>query len=143
MISRRDFLQTSMAASAILGASSYGNWGRLAAQQALTQDQLLQFDPLGNVTLIHITDIHAQMKPVYFREPSINLGVGEASGLPPHVTGADFLKLFNMQPGTPEAYALTSQDFSSLAKGYGKMGGIDRCATEIYARKGVGSVRCG
>lgn len=130
MISRRDFLQAGVAASAILGG---GVWTRVAAQQALTQDQLLQFDPLGNVTLIHITDIHAQLKPVYFREPSINLGVGEVNGLPPHVTGADFLKLFNMQPGTPEAYALTSEDFVSLAKGYGKMGGIDRCATVINA----------
>ena len=65
-----------MAASAILGGSAYGNWGRLAAQQALTQDQLLQFDTFGNVSLIHITDIHAQLKPIYFREPSINIGVG-------------------------------------------------------------------
>lgn len=130
MISRRDFLQAGVAASAILGG---GVWTKVAAQQALTQDQLLEFDSLGNVTLIHITDIHAQLKPVYFREPSINLGVGEVNGLPPHVTGADFLKLFNMQPGTPEAYALTSEDFVSLAKGYGKMGGIDRCATVINA----------
>ncbi len=130
MISRRDFLQAGVAASAILGG---GVWTKVAAQQALTQDQLLEFDPLGNVTLIHITDIHAQLKPVYFREPSINLGVGEVNGLPPHVTGADFLKLFNIQPGTPEAYALTSEDFTSLAKGYGKMGGIDRCATVINA----------
>ena len=73
MISRRDFLQTSMAASAILGASSFGNWARLAAQQALTQDQLLQFDTFGNVSLIHITDIHAQLKPIYFREPEVNI----------------------------------------------------------------------
>jgi sulfur-oxidizing protein SoxB len=55
----------------------------------------------GNVTLVHITDIHAQLKPVYFREPSINLGVGEVAGLPPHVTGADFLKLYNIEPGSP------------------------------------------
>lgn len=130
MISRRDFLQAGVAASAILGG---GVWTKVAAQQALTQDQLLEFDPIGNVTLIHITDIHAQLKPVYFREPSVNLGVGEVNGLPPHVTGADFLKLFNMKPGTPEAYALTSEDFVSLAKGYGKMGGLDRCATVINA----------
>lgn len=59
--------------------------------------------------------------------------MGEVNGLPTHVTGADFLKLFNMKPGTPEAYALTSEDIASLAKGYGKMGGIDRCATVINA----------
>jgi len=131
MISRRDFLQATVAASAIYGASGVGNWAKLAAQQALTQDQLLDFNAKGNVTLIHITDIHAQMKPVWFREPEINLGVGSATGLPPHVTGADFLKMFNLTPGTPEAYALTYQDFSAIAKTYGKMGGLDRCATVI------------
>ncbi len=131
MISRRDFLQASVAASAIVGASGVGNWSKLAAQQTLTQDQLLDFDTVGNVTLIHITDIHAQLKPVYFREPEINLGMGAVDGLPPHVTGKDFLNLFNMEAGTREAYALTYDDFTSLAKGYGKMGGIDRVATVI------------
>ncbi|MGE4611308.1 MAG: thiosulfohydrolase SoxB [Paracoccaceae bacterium] len=131
MISRRDFLQASVAASAIVGASGVGNWSRVAAQQGLTQDQLLDFDTLGNVTIIHITDIHAQLKPVYFREPEINIGVGAVDGLPPHVTGKDFLNLFNMTAGTPEAYAMTYDDFTSLAKGYGKMGGIDRVATVI------------
>ncbi len=131
MISRRDFLQATVAASAIVGASGIGRWSHLAAKQALTQEQLLAFKPMGNVTLIHITDLHAQLKPVYFREPGINIGVGPNKGLPPHVTGADFLKLFNLKPGTPEAYALTNQDFVSLANGYGKMGGLDRCATVI------------
>ncbi len=133
MISRRDFLQATVAASALWGASGVGNWGRLAAQQALTQDKLLEFEDYGNVTLIHITDIHAQMKPVWFREPEINLGVGEVNGLPPHVTGADFLKLFNIESGSPHAYALTYEDFAALAKGYGRMGGLDRCATVIKA----------
>ncbi|ARE41570.1 Sulfur oxidation protein SoxB [Rhodovulum sp. P5] len=133
MISRRDFLQAAVAASAVYGASGIGNWARLAAQQALTQDQLLDFDTFGNVTLIHVTDIHAQMKPIWFREPEINLGVGAVNGKPPHVTGADFLKMFNLTPGTPEAYALTYVDFVSLAKGYGKMGGLDRVATVINA----------
>jgi len=133
MISRRDFLQATVAASAIYGASGVGNWAKLAAQQALTQDQLLNFDTFGNVTLIHITDIHAQMKPIYFREPEVNLGLGDVNGLPPHVTGADFLKMFNMKPGTPEAYALTYVDFTSLAKTYGRMGGIDRIATVVNA----------
>ncbi len=133
MISRRDFLQATVAASALWGASGVGNWGRLAAQQALTQDKLLEFEDYGNVTLIHITDIHAQMKPIWFREPEINLGVGEVNGLPPHVTGADFLKLFNIETGSPHAYALTYPDFEALAKGYGRMGGLDRCATVIKA----------
>ena len=131
MISRRDFLQVSMAASALVGASGFGNWGRLAAQQALTQDQLLQFDTFGNVSLIHVTDIHAQLKPIYFREPEINLGVGGAKGQVPHVTGADFRKLYGVADGSPSAYALTHDDFSSLAQGYGRVGGLDRVATVI------------
>jgi sulfur-oxidizing protein SoxB len=133
MISRRDFLQTSMAASAILGASSFGNWAKLAAQQALTQDQLLQFDTFGNVSLIHITDIHAQLKPIYFREPSINIGVGDNRGVVPHVTGAAFRKLYGIEDGSPSAYALTYDDFSALAQTYGRVGGLDRVATVINA----------
>ncbi|MFY0691234.1 MAG: thiosulfohydrolase SoxB [Paracoccaceae bacterium] len=131
MISRRDFLQTSMAASAVLGASAYGNWGRLAAQQALTQDQLLEFETFGNVSLIHITDIHAQLKPIYFREPEINIGVGSNKGAVPHVTGADFRKLYGINDGSPSAYALTYDDFTSLARGYGRVGGLDRVSTVI------------
>ena len=96
MISRRDFLQVGMAASALVGASGFGNWAKLAAQQSLTQDQLLQFDTFGNVSLIHVTDIHAQLKPIYFREPSVNIGVGENKGEVPHVTGADFRRLYGV-----------------------------------------------
>ena len=131
MISRRDFLQTSMAAAALYGGSGFGNWGRLAAQQALTQDKLLEFDTFGNVSLVHITDIHAQLKPIYFREPSINIGVGGNRGAVPHVTGADFRKLYGIDDGSPSAYALTSDDFNALAKGYGRVGGLDRVATVI------------
>jgi len=133
MISRRDFLQVGMAASALVGASGFGNWSRLAAQQALTQDQLLQFDTFGNVSLIHITDIHAQLMPIYFREPEINLGVGVNKGHVPHITGADFRKLYGFEDGSPSAYALSHDDFTALAKTYGRMGGLDRVSTVINA----------
>ncbi|WP_421703637.1 thiosulfohydrolase SoxB [Aliiroseovarius sp.] len=133
MISRRDFLQVGMAASAMVGASGFGNWARLAAQQSLTQDQLLGFDTFGNVSLIHVTDIHAQLMPIYFREPEINLGVGDARGQMPHVTGADFRRAYGIEDGSPSAYALTYNDFSALAKGYGKLGGLDRVSTVINA----------
>ena len=133
MITRREFVQAAMAASALYGASGFGKWSRLAAQQALTQDQLLQFDDFGNVTLIHITDIHAQLKPVWFREPEINLGVGAAKGQVPHVTGAEFQKMFGIPPGSPQAYALSYPDFEALARTYGKMGGMDRVATVVKA----------
>ncbi len=133
MITRREFLQASLAASALWGASGIGNWSRLAAQQALTQDKLLEFDDFGNVTLIHITDIHAQMKPIWFREPEINIGVGDANGRPPHLVGQTFLDHFKIKPQTPEAYALTYLDFAALGKAYGKMGGLDRVATVVKA----------
>ncbi len=131
MFSRRDFLTASVALATIFGPGMHGRWSQVAAQQALTEEDLLAAEDFGNVTLLHITDIHAQMKPLYFREPSVNLGVGEVAGLPPHVTGEDFLKMFNLTPGSPEAYALTSVDYVSLAKAYGKMGGLDRVATIV------------
>ncbi len=131
MLSRRDFVQMGLAAGAIWGTGA--PWSRLAAQQALTQDDLLSFEPVGNVTLMHITDIHAQLVPVYFREPSVNLGVGDAQGLPPHVTGKNFLKRFGLEAGSAEAHALSDQDFTALARSYGRVGGIDRLATLINA----------
>jgi len=85
MISRREFVQAGLAAAALAGVSGLGGLGRLAAQQKLTQEKLLTFAPLGNVTLIHVTDIHGQLTPVWFREPSINIGVGDAKGLPPQL----------------------------------------------------------
>ncbi|MEO0360184.1 MAG: thiosulfohydrolase SoxB, partial [Pseudomonadota bacterium] len=133
MISRRDFLQTGMAASAILGASGFGEWARIAAQQALTQDQLLDFDTFGNVSLIHVTDIHAQLKPIYFREPSVNIGVGANRGQVPHITGAEFRRLYGIEDGGPAHYALSSGDFAALAAAYGRVGGLDRVATVVNA----------
>ena len=131
MFSRREFLMATAALSAIVGPGPAGRWSRAAAQQRLSEADLLDFESYGNVTLVHLTDIHAQLMPVYFREPSVNLGVGAAAGLPPHVTGADFLKLYGIEPGSPAAYALTSEDYVALANAYGKMGGLDRIATIV------------
>ena len=133
MVSRRDFLQVGMATTAIYGASGFGNFSRLAAQQKLTQDDLLKFDTYGNVSLIHITDIHGQLKPIYFREPEINIGVGNATGQVPHITGAQFRKMYGINDGSPSHYALTHNDFSALAKEYGRLGGLDRVSTVIKA----------
>ena len=133
MFSRRDFLQVGMATSAIYGASGFGSFSKLAAQQKLSQDDLLQFDKYGNVSLIHITDIHAQLKPIFFREPEINLGVGSALGQVPHITGANFRKMYGIDDGSPSHYALTHNDFSALASEYGRVGGLDRVATVVKA----------
>ena len=129
MISRREFLQVAAATAAITPAS----WSRAFAQQRLTQADLLRFEPVGNVTLVHLTDIHAQLMPVLFREPSTNIGVGEARGKVPHVTGREFLDLYKIPPGSAPAYALTSEDFTALAKSYGRLGGLDRIATVLKA----------
>jgi sulfur-oxidizing protein SoxB len=128
MITRREILQVGAATAALtLG----GRFTRAMAQQTLSEAELLKFDALGNVTLLHVADIHGQLVPVYFREPSINLGVGEAKGQPPHLTGADFLKRFGIPAKSAAAYALTSEDFTALAKSYGRIGGLDRLATVV------------
>ena len=135
MISRRDFLQMAMATTALYGASGFGNWGRLAAQQAMSQNKLLEFDTFGNVSLIHVTDIHAQLKPIYFREPEINIGVGDNRGQVPHVTGAEYRKAYGIDKNSWSSYALSYEDFASMAKEYGRVGGLDRVATVVKAMR--------
>jgi S-sulfosulfanyl-L-cysteine sulfohydrolase len=133
MITRREVLQVGAAAAAIVGANGLGAPGRAFAQQRLTEAELLRFEPHGNVTLLHVADIHGQLVPVHFREPSVNIGVGEAKGLPPHVTGKEFLKRFGIADKSAAAYALTDQDFVALAQNYGRIGGVDRLATVVKA----------
>ena len=133
MISRREFLQASAVASALTIGSGLGPLGRVAAQQKLTQADILKFDPLGTVTILYVADNHAQLMPLYFREPSVNLGVGADKGLPPHLTDDAFRKYFNIAAGSADAYALTADDFVALARNYGRMGGMDRVATLINA----------
>ncbi len=129
MISRRDLLQLAAATAAMLPAGRT----RALAQQRLSQADLLSFQAVGNVTLVHLTDIHAQLVPVLFREPSTNIGVGEARGVVPHLTGRALLDLYKIAPGGSTAYALTSDDFAALAQAYGRLGGLDRIATVLKA----------
>ncbi len=135
MVSRRDFLQMAMATTALYGVSGFGKWGKLSAQQAMSQEKLLEFDTFGNVSLIHVTDIHAQLKPIYFREPEINIGVGNNKGKVPHITGADFRKLYGIEQNGWSSYALSFEDFTSLAREYGRVGGLDRIATVVKAMR--------
>ena len=131
MLTRRDFLQVTAATAALMGTGV--NLARAASHQSITQDDLLKFDSVGQVTLLNFTDIHAQLVPLYFREPSVNLGVGEVHGLPPHLTGEAFLKKFGLQAGTPDAYAFSSVDYAHLAQDYGRIGGLAHMATLINA----------
>jgi len=96
MITRREVLQIGAATAAL--TTGGGDFTRAMAQQRLSEAELLKFEALGNVTLLHVADIHGQLMPVYFREPSINLGVGAARGQPPHLTGGDFLKRYIRDP---------------------------------------------
>ena len=128
-LSRRDILQVGAAAAAL--AAGNGAFTRAIAQQRLTENDLLRFDPIGNVTLLHVADIHGQLMPVYFREPSVNLGVGDARGQPPHLAGKDFLRRFGIPEKSASAYALTDQGFEALAKSYGRIGGLDRLAAVV------------
>lgn len=131
MRSRREFLQMAAVSASYFAATP--NFARAAAQQRLTQDDLLKFESKGQVTLLHLTDIHGQLKPIYFRPPSENYGVGDFEGVPPHLVGETFLNHFSIPVGSAFAYAHTMVDYLSLAKSYGKLGGLDRTATLIKA----------
>ena len=135
MFGRRDFLQFGAVAGLAVGAAAGfgGNLARALAQQRLSQDDLLAFDSKGQVTLLHFTDCHAQLVPVYFRPPDTNIGVGDFNGIPPHLVGEDFLEHFGLSAGTPLAYAHTMVDYVNLARAYGRLGGLDRTATLVNA----------
>jgi sulfur-oxidizing protein SoxB len=130
MLTRRDLLQLG-AATAALGVA--GPMPRALAQQRITQGELLRFESVGQVTLLHFADLHAQLLPLHFREPSVNIGVGEVAGLPPHLVGQHFIDTFHVQSGSAEQYALTAVDFPALARSYGRIGGLDRMATVVKA----------
>lgn len=83
----------------------------------------------GNARILHITDVHGQLNPVYFREPNVNLGVGDAYGRPPHVVGTKLLKEMGLKPATPESYAYTYLDFDNAALKYGRTGGFAHIKT--------------
>jgi sulfur-oxidizing protein SoxB len=93
--------------------------------------RLLEFEPLGNLTLLHMTDSHATLLPVYFREPDTLIGVGPERGRAPYVTGEAFLRAYGVAPGTAEAYAYTHLDFPALAARYGPLGGYAHLATLV------------
>ena len=104
---------------------------RPGASEAQSAAELYDVPPFGNVSLLHITDTHAQLAPIYFREPSVNIGAGPAAGQPPHLVGETFLRHFHLAQGTPEAYAFTYLDFERAAQRYGKVGGFAHLATLV------------
>jgi sulfur-oxidizing protein SoxB len=94
-------------------------------------DEIYDVGRFGNVRVLHLTDAHAQLQPVYFREPSVNIGIGDMQGRPPHLVGRAFLKHFGIEPGGRAAHAFTFLDFDEAARRYGRMGGFAHLKTLI------------
>ena len=131
-LSKRDFLQVMASASAAGMAL-----GRYADADAATAEQgLYDVAPFGNVSLLHMTDCHAQLKPIYFREPSVNLGLGSMQGQLPHLVGEHLLKAAGVRPGSALAHAYTYLDFDKAARRYGKVGGFAHLSTLVKRLKG-------
>ena len=126
-MTRREFVQV-LAAAAACGMDS-------ARGRALAADNLSALYDLpgaaGNVTLLHFTDCHAQLLPVHFREPDVNLGLNDAYGRPPHLVGEALLRHFKIERGTPLAHAYTHLDFETVAHRFGKVGGFAHLATLV------------
>ena len=130
-LSKRDFLQVLSAASAAgMALSRYAN-----ADAATAQQGLYDIAPFGNVSFLHMTDCHAQLKPTYFREPSVNLGLGSMRGQLPHLVGESLLKRAGLRPGSAQAHAFTGIDFEKAARRYGKVGGFAHLATLVKQLK--------
>ena len=122
-MNRREFLGT-LAAAAACGAP-------LGAPRAQVSGTLYDVPRYGNISLLHFTDCHAQLLPTYFREPSANIGVGEAAGRVPHLVGEKLLRQAGVRPGTRGAHAFTYLDFERAAHRYGKLGGFAHLATLV------------
>jgi sulfur-oxidizing protein SoxB len=125
-MNRREFLQ-------ILAAASAAGFA-LDSRQVLAGNAPANYYDLptfGNVSLMHMTDCHAQLKPIYFREPNVNLGVGESVGKVPHLVGEHLLKAYNIKPGSIDAHAFTYIDFTAASRTYGKVGGFAHLKTLV------------
>lgn len=125
-MNRREFLQM----LAVSAASGFALDSKQALSASASGD-LYTLPKFGNVSFMHFTDCHAQLLPIYFREPNANIGVGQSNGRPPHLVGEKFLKYFGIKPGTPEAHAFTYLNFEQAAKTYGKVGGFAHLATLV------------
>ncbi|NVK29926.1 MAG: thiosulfohydrolase SoxB [Gammaproteobacteria bacterium] len=132
-LSRREFLH-------MLGMASAG--GLLSNKLYASDQSMYDIGSTGDVRIMHITDVHGQLSPVYFREPNVNLGLGAANGRPPHIVGEELLKFYGIAPNTPEAHAFSYLDFDAAAQKYGKVGGYAHLATlvkQLRAEAGDGN----
>jgi len=133
-IRRRDFLRVTAA------AALSGGLPRLA--RSADTAGVYDLERFGNARILHLTDTHAQLRPVYFREPSVNLGIGAMAGQPPHLVGKAFLDRFGIRPDSADAYAFTSVEFEKAAGRFGKLGGFAHLKTLVdRLRSDVGPAR--
>ena len=130
-LSKREFLQV-LGAGAVAGMG-LGRWSE--ADAASAGEAMYELPRFGNVSLLHMTDCHAQLLPGHFREPSVNLGIGPMKGQLPHLVGEHLLRVAKVPPGTPAAHALTCLDFDVAARRYGKIGGFAHLATLVKRLK--------
>jgi len=130
-MNRREFLNALAAGD----AAGFPLSARHVLAQGNAASAMYDIAPFGNVSLLHFTDCHAQLLPVYYREPNVNLGVGSASGKPPHLVGENLLKHFGIAPGTRDAHAFTYLDFTKAAQAFGQVGGFAHLATLVKMLK--------
>jgi sulfur-oxidizing protein SoxB len=130
-LTRREFTQALTAGSvAGMGLGSYAE-----ADAATAANGLYDIPKFGSVSFLHMTDCHAQLKPIYFREPNVNLGLGGAKGKLPHLVGEHLLQAAKVRPGSAQAHALSCLDFENAARRYGKVGGFAHLATLVKRLK--------
>ncbi|HWA39339.1 MAG TPA: thiosulfohydrolase SoxB [Burkholderiales bacterium] len=122
---RREFLRL------LALAAAAGGTLRAGLSEAQAASELYDVPAFGNVSLLHFTDAHGQLLPVHFREPSVNLGVGDSAGRAPHLVGERLLRAFRIKEGTRRAHAFTHLDFAAAAQRYGKVGGFAHLATLV------------
>src|SRR6202051_3134482 len=127
-IRRRDFIKLTGAAALA------GGLPRLA--RAADTSGVYDLERFGNARILHMTDTHAQLLPVFFREPSVNLGIGAMAGKPPHLVGRAFLDRFGIRPDSADAHAFTFLDFEKSAARFGKLGGFAHLKTLIDRLRG-------
>ena len=133
-LSRREFLQILAAASAA-GIGLNGCDSKKGPGSSMATDDPYNIPSFGQVSFLHMTDCHAQLLPIYFREPNINIGIGGATGKPPHLVGEHLLKHFNISPDTRDAHAFTYLNFEAASKKYGKVGGFAHLSTLVKQLK--------
>ena len=130
-LTKREFFQVLGAGT--MAGMSLGTYAD--ADAASASNGLYDIPKFGNVSFLHMTDCHAQLKPIYFREPSINIGLGAMKGNLPHLVGEHLLKVANVRPGTAEAYSLSYLEYEKAARRYGKVGGFAHLATLVKRMK--------